>query len=85
MNATQAIGWCACALMLVTFWCETVWCLRTFAVAANLAFIVYGWRGDLLPVMALHLLLLPVNAHRLYKALRALEAVDVPSGRRSTH
>jgi len=73
VNPTQTIGWCACALMLATFWCETAWCLRSFAVAANLAFIAYGWSGNLPPVMALHLLLLPINALRLYKAVQILK------------
>ena len=70
MNASHAIGWCACALMLMTFWCETPWCLRGFAVAANLAFVAYGWTADLPPVLALHLLLLPINLVRLIKATR---------------
>jgi hypothetical protein len=32
-----------------------------------------GWCGDLPPVMALHVLLLPINALRLYKALQILK------------
>ena len=65
MNDPDAIGWGASALMLMTFTCECAWCLRTFAVAANLAFIAYGWMGGIAPVLALHLLLLPINVVRL--------------------
>jgi CRP/FNR family cyclic AMP-dependent transcriptional regulator len=35
------------------------------AIASNLAFIAYGYLGELMPVLLLHLLLLPVNLHRL--------------------
>lgn len=71
MNVSTAIGWSACALMLMTFWCETPVCLRGFAVAANLAFIAYGWTANLPPVLALHLVLLPINGVRWFKAVRS--------------
>lgn len=70
MSAVSDLGWCACALMLMSFCCERASCLRSFAVAANLAFIGYGWLADIAPVMTLHLLLLPINLVRLVQALR---------------
>jgi hypothetical protein len=36
-----------------------------------LAFIAYGALAGLVPVMALHLLLVPINALRLIQALRS--------------
>jgi hypothetical protein len=39
--------------------------LRYIAIASNLAFIAYGYTGDLMPVLLLHMLLLPVNVLRL--------------------
>ena len=74
MKHADAIGWVASALMLMTFSCECACRLRSFAVEANLAFIAYGWFGDVLPVLALHLLLLPINAVRLTRALRLRHA-----------
>jgi len=68
MALADALGWVASALMLMTFSCKGVWCLRCCAVAANLAFITYGLLGDIVPVLTLHLLLLPINAVRLFKA-----------------
>jgi hypothetical protein len=65
-------------LMLMTFTCECAWSLRTFAVAANLAFIAYGWMSGLAPVLVLHLVLLPINVVRLVGALRASAAASVP-------
>ncbi len=70
MIPPDVVGWTAAALMVATFWCERGASLRCCAIAANLAFIVYGWLGGILPVMALHLLLLPINGFRLLKELR---------------
>jgi hypothetical protein len=39
--------------------------LRTVAIFSNVAFILYGALNWLLPVLALHLLLLPLNVLRL--------------------
>jgi hypothetical protein len=78
VNPPDAIGWGASALMLMTFTCECARSLRTFAVAANLAFIAYGWTSGLAPVLVLHLVLLPINVVRLVGALRASAAASVP-------
>ncbi len=72
MSAASGLGWCACALMLMTFCCERACCLRSFAVAANVAFIGDGWLADIPPVMTLHLLLLPINLVRLVQALQGV-------------
>ena len=71
MSATSDIGWCACGLMLIAFCCKQAHWLRSFAIAANLAFIAYGWLGDIAPVMTLHLILLPINLMRLVQVLQA--------------
>ena len=42
--------------------------LRWMAIASNLAFIAYGHLGGLMPVLLLHLALLPVNILRLAEA-----------------
>jgi hypothetical protein len=39
--------------------------LRWVAIASNVAFIAYGYLGNLAPVLLLHALLLPVNIYRL--------------------
>lgn len=70
MIPPDAIGWAASALMLLTFSCERAAPLRCCAIAANLAFITYGWVAGIPPVMALHLLLLPINVFRLSREVR---------------
>ncbi len=65
MTGADAIGYLAASLVLVTFCMRTMNNLRYVAIASNLAFIVYGYCGDLMPVLLLHLVLLPVNIRRL--------------------
>lgn len=68
----DALGWIAAALTVATFSCVKPVALRLCALAANVAFIAYGVSADLLPVLALHASLLPINAMRLLQA-RALD------------
>jgi CRP/FNR family cyclic AMP-dependent transcriptional regulator len=65
MSAVEAVGYLASALVLTTFCMRDMVPLRCVAIASNLAFIAYGVLADLGPVLALHLLLLPVNVGRL--------------------
>jgi hypothetical protein len=62
---TDAIGYLAAALVLAAFWMRSMSSLRYVAIASNLAFIAYGYIGDLMPVLLLHILMLPVNVLRL--------------------
>jgi hypothetical protein len=65
MLQIDVIGYLAASLVLATFWMRSMSSLRGIAIASNLAFIAYGYIGDLMPVLLLHLLLLPVNVLRL--------------------
>jgi hypothetical protein len=72
MNLSPDIlGWLAAGLTLACFASGDMLRLRLLALAANAAFAAYGWHADLLPVLALHLVLAPVNAWRLAQLLRA--------------
>ncbi|MBK6851975.1 MAG: hypothetical protein IPG93_10220 [Burkholderiales bacterium] len=75
MNGHDLLGWLAAGLMLLTFWCADARALRRCAIGANLAFIAYGLAADLAPVLALHLVLLPVNLFRLLR----LRETSVPT------
>lgn len=66
----ETLGWLAASLTLLTFTCRDMRRLRLLALAANAAFIGYGAMAGLLPVMALHLALVPVNLWRLSETLR---------------
>lgn len=67
---SEAMGWAAALLTLFTFVCADMRRLRLLALAANAAFIAYGAAAHLLPVMVLHLALVPVNLWRLNQAFR---------------
>jgi len=69
--AVDLFGWIAGALVLATFCLRTMIPLRCVAIASNLAFIAYGLMASALPIVVLHLALLPMNALRL-REMKAL-------------
>jgi hypothetical protein len=62
---TDAVGYIASTLVLLTFMTKDMRLLRTTAILSNVAFIAYGSLGGMTPVLLLHLMLLPLNVHRL--------------------
>lgn len=66
----EALGWTAAVLTLLAFSCSDILRLRYAALAANGAFIAYGFAAELWPVLALHLLLVPINLCRLIQTRR---------------
>jgi hypothetical protein len=71
MSGWNVIGYLAAALVLVSFYQTKMIPLRIAAIGSNLAFIAYGLALGLMPVWVLHIVLLPLNAHRLLDAWRA--------------
>ena len=63
----EICGWVAAALTLTAYSCKTMLPLRATAVGANLFFIVYGALTPVWPAFVLHVLLLPLNAVRLWQ------------------
>lgn len=70
MESSDMVGWMAAGLMLAGFSCKDERWLRMLALAANVSFIAYGIVAGLTPVVALHLILVPVNVVRLSEAVR---------------
>ncbi len=82
--SNDVLGWTAAVLTLLTFVCRDMRRLRLLALAANAAFIAYGALAQLLPVLALHLALVPVNLWRLNQTLRpapGAAGADAPTPR----
>lgn len=71
MLLTDAIGYLAGSLVLATFCMRSMNALRWMAITSNLAFIAYGHLGGLMPVLLLHLALLPINVLRLAESAEA--------------
>ena len=76
---SESMGWAAALLTLLTFVCADMRRLRLLALAANAAFITYGSMAHVLPVLVLHLTLVPVNLWRLNEAFRR-QAPTEPAG-----
>lgn len=67
----EIAGYIASILVASTFYMKTMLPLRSFAIASNVAFVVYAYFGHLYPVLILHLFLLPLNIIR-YQQVRKL-------------
>ncbi|MCU0920585.1 MAG: hypothetical protein MUF16_09655 [Burkholderiaceae bacterium] len=67
----DALGWSAAALTLLAFSCNDLVRLRYVALAANAAFTAYGLTAQLWPVLALHFVLVPINAWRPWQTLQS--------------
>jgi CRP-like cAMP-binding protein len=81
MSVVEILGYAASAAVLATFCMRTMIPLRLLALASNVLFIAYGYFDHLLPVLLLHLILLPVNATRLIEFRRLVQAMrDAHSG-----
>ena len=61
----DVLGYAASGLTLATFAQRSMVPMRILALGANVCFIGYGAMGIYLPVLILHLVLLPINLVRL--------------------
>jgi len=68
LHLPDLLGYAASALVLITFSARSITTLRIVAIASNLMFIAYAVSARLPPVLLLHLLLLPLNAWRLWQS-----------------
>ena len=65
--STDTIGYIASGLVLLAFYMRDMVPLRIAALCSNIAFIAYAIQLHLGPVLALHCVLIPVNAWRLWR------------------
>ncbi len=75
----DCLGFLACGLVLCTFAMTSMRALRLVAMASNLGFISYAWLMGLWPILALHTVLLPLNAVRLVQMERRGRAARHPA------
>jgi len=71
MTLSDASGYLASTMVLLTFLTKDMRMLRVLAIGSNVAFATYGLMVWLPPVFCLHLLLLPINVVRLREMLAA--------------
>lgn len=70
MTHSGEIGFLASALVLATFAMKDMVNLRIVAICSNVAFIAYALVLHLVPILVLHIILLPLNGWRLAQALQ---------------
>ena len=63
----EASGWVASGCVLAAFLMRRMRPLRRIAIASNVAFIAYAIQLGLLPILLLHVALLPINLWRLWE------------------
>lgn len=70
--AMQLVAWLAASAVFTSFFMKSIVSLRLMAIVSNVLFIFYallGWRHDIfenvLPILILHIALLPLNIVRL--------------------
>ncbi len=78
MTYAGEIGFIASALVLAAFGMKDMVNLRIVAICSNFAFITYALLLHLLPILVLHVILLPLNGWRLAQALNQSNCVGVP-------
>jgi hypothetical protein len=74
MSWIDILGYAASGLTLATFAQRSMLPMRILALGANVCFIGYGAMGVYLPVLILHLVLLPINLVRLRTLVVELNA-----------
>jgi len=70
MSKLDFVGYAASGLVFATFYMRSMVMLRVIGLCANAAFLTYGIGLDLVPVVLLHIGLVPVNCWRLHETLR---------------
>jgi hypothetical protein len=82
LDLVDLCGFAAALLTLGAFVQRAMLPMRATAVGANVCFIFYGAIGHFVPVLALHLILLPINVLRLGQEVRAVrKAANRPNPR----
>lgn len=74
MDVINLNGMLASTLVLSTFCMRSMVCLRAVGILSNIAFISYAAGMELIPVLVLHIILLPVNALELHRLLQCRRA-----------
>jgi CRP/FNR family transcriptional regulator, cyclic AMP receptor protein len=75
LEPVDIIGYIAGALVLATFYLQTMLKMRMVAIFSNIAFITYGALTHAVPVLVLHTLLLPLNVTRLLQMRRLIRRI----------
>jgi hypothetical protein len=79
IDITLFVGFIAAGLTIATLSMRTMVPLRATGIAANIAFVSYGFMFGSLPTIVLHAILFPLNVYRLVEMLKLIKAVKAAS------
>ncbi len=79
MDWIETSGYLASALVFSSFYMRRMIPLRVVAIGSNIAFIAFGYGTGILPVLILHLALLPMNVWRTVEMVRLTRRVEAAS------
>lgn len=71
----DGLGYAAALAVFATYSMKTMIPLRLVGIISNCLFVLYGYLAGALPVLVLHLVLLPLNAWRLWQMKSLIEKV----------
>lgn len=74
-TAIDVLGYAAGAAVFATYSMKTMIPLRLVGIVSNCLFILYGYLANAVPVLVLHLVLLPLNAWRLRQMILLISRV----------
>jgi hypothetical protein len=77
MQLVDLVGFSAAGASLVAFSAKTMIPLRAAAICSNVLFVSYGVLTGFWPSALLHIMLLPLNVHRLLAMRRLVKRVEV--------
>ncbi len=70
------VGYAAVVFSIITCWMHTMMPLRVVSMVCNACFIVFGFFTATYPTLILNLILLPLNAVRLYQMMQLVYRVE---------
>ena len=73
MSLGEILVYATLALLLVSYWMQTIIWLRLFAIAANAVMVIYGILTPHYPVLVIALVLAAINAWRLMEMRRLVD------------
>ena len=76
----EAVGWLASLLTVATYAMNTMMPLRILAIASSVCFAVYASVLQLWPLLAMELMLLPINLYRFWQLLSLRDRVSRSRG-----
>jgi CRP/FNR family transcriptional regulator, cyclic AMP receptor protein len=75
VNWLEVLGYVGGLLVFSTFYLKTMIRLRLVAIASNVVYVAYALMGHMVPILVLHILLLPLNIWRLVEVKRLIRKV----------